>query len=349
MHRHGFAARRPAERRGCREVYDVEGLALHLPLGNGHVDEVDRWLGRYDAGALLRQSCERRTSWPSCVADIRRSSSGRRIGTDLWLGDRVGARCRSPPCSTYTRSAVATGSATGSARIAKDGHVLVLSGGTAHGIALEAPAPAASTRQRAVSVAKGGLEATGRALSPFVVGGKQRWFVEPPHMQVSMVFVPADVDCPAPGDEVDVQVRYTTTTFDRVSQAELVRPTRLSVVLVVDCRIDARPERRRVDAFVEYAAERVVGQPVGSDRILPRLEDVADHQRDEVELAGDPDDDRERVDPVPLARHRRRSSRCASRSRRSRRSRRPARSSMSRQRGRASTASGSSQITYCGE
>ena len=46
-------------------------------------------------------------------------------------------------------------------RIAKDGHVLVLSGGTAHGIALEAPAPAASTRQRAVSVAKGGLEADG--------------------------------------------------------------------------------------------------------------------------------------------------------------------------------------------
>ena len=65
-------------------------------------------------------------------------------------------------------------------------------------------------------MAKGGLEATGRALSPFVVAGKQRWFVEPPHMQVSMVFIPADVRPPAIGDELAVQVRFTTTTFDHV-------------------------------------------------------------------------------------------------------------------------------------
>ena len=98
----------------------------------------------------------------------------------------------------------------------KAGTLLVLSGGTAHGVALEAPTPAASTRQRAVSVARGGLEATGRALSPYVIGGKQRWFVEPPHMQVSLVFVPAAVTAPSVGDEVEVQVRFTTTTFDDV-------------------------------------------------------------------------------------------------------------------------------------
>jgi hypothetical protein len=35
-------------------------------------------------------------------------------------------------------------------------------------------------------------------------------------MQVSLVFVPDGVPVPAVGDEVDVQVRFTTTTFDHV-------------------------------------------------------------------------------------------------------------------------------------
>jgi hypothetical protein len=153
------------------------------------------------------------------LAELRRRHAAvefrSRIGTDLWLGDRSTLAAKSTVLDIH---AVSRGDRVGyrQSKIAKGGHVLVLSGGTAQGIALEAPAPAASTRQRAVSVAKGGLEATGRALSPFVVAGKQRWFVEPPHMQASMVFVPADVTLPAPGDEVDVQVRYTTTTFDRV-------------------------------------------------------------------------------------------------------------------------------------
>jgi hypothetical protein len=111
------------------------------------------------------------------------------------LGDRVGYRQR---------------------RILRTGSVLVVSGGTAHGIGLEAPVAATSSRQRAVSLARGGLDAAGRALSPFVVGGRQRWFVEPPHMQVSMLFLPAGATTPAVGDEVDVRVRHTITTFDRV-------------------------------------------------------------------------------------------------------------------------------------
>ena len=52
--------------------------------------------------------------------------------------------------------------------------------------------------------------------SPFRVDGKQRLFAEPPHMQASMLFLPAGAAVPAVGDEVDVRVRYTATTFDRV-------------------------------------------------------------------------------------------------------------------------------------
>jgi hypothetical protein len=92
----------------------------------------------------------------------------------------------------------------------------VVSGGTAHGIGLEAPTSAVTPRQRAVAVARGGLDAAGMALSPFTVRGRRRWFVEPPHMQVSMLLLPAAVPPPEIGDSVAVEVRFTTTTFDAV-------------------------------------------------------------------------------------------------------------------------------------
>jgi hypothetical protein len=101
-------------------------------------------------------------------------------------------------------------------RASRDGVLLVVAGGTAHGIALEAPTPAASLRQRVVSVGAGALEALGYALSPYHVAGKRRWFAEPPHMQCSLIWLPPGTDPPAVGDELDVDVRFTTTTFDRI-------------------------------------------------------------------------------------------------------------------------------------
>lgn len=35
-------------------------------------------------------------------------------------------------------------------------------------------------------------------------------------MQVSLIFVPADVEAPAVGAAVEVRVRFTTTQFDAV-------------------------------------------------------------------------------------------------------------------------------------
>ena len=66
------------------------------------------------------------------------------------------------------------------------------------------------------TVGYGGLEALGRALSPFRVDGARRWFAEPPHMQVSMLWLPDGVGPPAVGSELDVDVRMTTCFFDRV-------------------------------------------------------------------------------------------------------------------------------------
>ncbi len=91
-----------------------------------------------------------------------------------------------------------------------------MSGGTAHGIGLEAPTGDSSMKARAATLARGGLDAVGFVRSPFTIDGKQRLFAEPPHMQASMLFLPAGAHVPAVGDEVDVRVRFTATLFDRV-------------------------------------------------------------------------------------------------------------------------------------
>ena len=95
------------------------------------------------------------------------------------------------------------------------GTILVVSGGTAHGIGLEAPTGDATLKDRAARIAQGGLDAAGFVRSPYTVDGKQRLFAEPPHMQASMLFLSHGATVPAVGDEVDVRVRFTATTFDR--------------------------------------------------------------------------------------------------------------------------------------
>jgi hypothetical protein len=98
----------------------------------------------------------------------------------------------------------------------KAGHILVVSGGTAHGIGLEAPIGDHSIRSRAATLARGGLDAVGFVRSPYTVDGKPRLFAEPPHMQCSMLFLPHGPRVPEIGDEVEVRVRHTATDVDRV-------------------------------------------------------------------------------------------------------------------------------------
>ncbi len=143
-----------------------------------------------------------------------------RIGTRLWLGDRGALQARGTVLAVHM---VERGETSGyrQRRAPRAGAVLVVGGGTAHGVALEAPSPVASARQRAVAAGSGVLEAAGRSLSPFHVGGKQRWFAEPPHMQVSLVRVPQGVPLPQVGDEIDVDVRLTTIHPDRVLGLDL--------------------------------------------------------------------------------------------------------------------------------
>ncbi len=216
MTRHELAAAAGLVRAGRLRL---EGLALHLPLAADREPEAEHW-----AAVLAASRLDTDTVWvshldPPQVARLRAQRPGLRVrprvGTALWLGDRDALQVRA---TVLDRHPVARGQRVGYRQrpLPRAGHLLVVAGGTAHGVALEAPATAGSARQRAVALAKGGLEAAGQALSPYVVDGRQRWFVEPPHMQVSLLFVPAGVTVPEPGDELDVRVRLTTTSFDRV-------------------------------------------------------------------------------------------------------------------------------------
>ena len=216
MKRHGLTSRelRDLDRPGDRRPGQV-GVALHLPLAQGsHLDEVNRLVSDVVATTLWVSHLTGdelealRATYPAFTIRPR-------IGTDLWLGDRGALRVSATVLDVHQ---VARGDAFGyRGRAAPgSGHLLIVSGGTAHGIGLESPMGESSLRSRAATLARGGLDAIGFVRSPYTVDGKQRRFAEPPHMQASMLFLPDGARVPEVGDQVDVRVRYTATTFDRV-------------------------------------------------------------------------------------------------------------------------------------
>ena len=237
MLRHGFSAR------GLREAgrmvadlggVDLEGVALHLPLAKtSHLSEVERLMTDVVAAGLTRadRSSASRTGspgshtiWVSHLTEAELDALAGtypdftfrpRIGTLLWLGDRDALAVRATVLDTHP---VERGDTYGYRRRSapRAGTILVVSGGTSHGIGLEAPTGDASLRARAASLARGGLDAAGFVRSPYTVGGKQRLFAEPPHMQASMLFLPAGATVPAIGDEIECRVRFTATAFDSV-------------------------------------------------------------------------------------------------------------------------------------
>ena len=220
MRRHGFTARELREAGELlTDAVRVEGAALHLPMAHGsHLAEVERLMTDIVAAGLPTQrvfvSHLTEDEFARLSASYPDYELRPRVGTGLWLGDRGALSVRATVLDAHP---VERGDVFGyRGRTApKSGTILVVSGGTAHGIGLEAPPAAEGLRQRAVTLAKGGLDAAGFVRSPYTIGGKHRLFAEPPHMQASMLFLPHGATVPAVGEEVDVRVRFTTTTVDR--------------------------------------------------------------------------------------------------------------------------------------
>lgn len=215
MRRHGLD---PAELRRAVSLLDgltLLGWTIHLPMtGNASTEASSLaalaldalpgtlWLSHVspaDAGVLAEQF----------GVDVRL-----RMGTPLWL--------HSPALTTDAAvldvHQVSAGERVGywQHRVPMAGWVVVVSGGTANGVALSAPSSGASLKRRAITAAEGLLDASGVARSPYTIAGRKRIFVEPPHMQESLVFVPGAA-CPvAIGDRVPVELRLTTATVDEI-------------------------------------------------------------------------------------------------------------------------------------
>ncbi|MGN0065631.1 MAG: alanine racemase, partial [Nocardioides sp.] len=224
MRRHGMSRRdltRAAQFVVESGVTGLRGVAVHLPLNvTSHLAEVTRLVNDLVAAGLPTRTVyvshltaaeltQLRTSYPDFTFRPR-------IGTQLWLGDRAALRVSATVLDVHE---VERGEAFGyrGRSAPRNGHLLVVSGGTAHGLGLEAPTGEASLKARAATLARGGMDAVGFVRSPFSIDGKQRLFAEPPHMQASMLFLPSGARVPEVGEEVEVRVRYTATTFDRIT------------------------------------------------------------------------------------------------------------------------------------
>ena len=228
----------------------IDGLALHLPIatperprvgtmsmlstsgnppepmviGSARVHEVVAWgllwptllssLGNIrDAGSLWVSHLD-----DSECADVRAALPDLplkvRIGTRLWLGKR-GVLQASGRVLAVHPTPVGQPAGYHQRRGPKGGHIVVVSGGTSHGVAMTAPRPARSVRQRAAAAGDGALEAFGRLRSPFRLPGESvTWFHEPPHMHVSMLRLTRGTKPPEVGDLIDCDVRFTTVNPD---------------------------------------------------------------------------------------------------------------------------------------
>ena len=223
MRRHGFTARQLREAGEAIGGDDggvrVDGVAFHLPMGHGsHVAEFDKLMTD-----VVAADVPTRTVFVSHLTDHELSlvratwrdyTIRPRIGTGLWLGDRGALSVKATVLDVHE---VERGDVFGyrGRSAPKHGYIVIVSGGTSHGIGLEAPNSNTSLKDRAATVARGGMDAAGFVRSPYTIDGKQRLFAEPPHMQASMLFLPSGAHVPEVGDEVDVRVRFTATTFDR--------------------------------------------------------------------------------------------------------------------------------------
>ncbi|QBX55427.1 alanine racemase [Nocardioides seonyuensis] len=223
MRRHGMTRRELEEAVGVvaqRRLRGLVGVAQHLPLRAGsHVGEVTRLLNDVVATGATTRTVLVSHLTPDELARLRASHPDftirPRIGTDLWLGDRGALRVTATVLDVHALERGETFGYRGRSA-PKGGHLVVVSGGTAHGIGLEAPTGDQSLRSRAATIARGGLDAVGFVRSPFSLDGKQRLFAEPPHMQASMLFLPQGARVPQVGEDVEVRVRFTATHFDRV-------------------------------------------------------------------------------------------------------------------------------------
>lgn len=204
----------------------LEGFSVHMPLdraGGDYVREVGDWIERLAAAGITVRTLYVSHLTPEEIGTLAKRYPGTalrpRIGTELWLGDRKALQPRGVVQSVQP---VKKGDRFGyrQHKVRGAGHLIVVSGGTAHGVGLENPKNfgrgRAGLAPRAKFAVRASLALLNRTMSPYSWQGKQLWFAEPPHMQVSVLFVPAELAPPQVGDQVPAEVSPVMTHFDDV-------------------------------------------------------------------------------------------------------------------------------------
>jgi hypothetical protein len=136
-----------------------------------------------------------------------------RVGTKLWLGEPSALQAYGTVLQIHeitNRQSVGYQQT----ESGNNKRLIIVSGGTAHGVAMAAPMNTGSLRKKGVAIAEGFSQAIGKVRSPFSYSGKNLDFAEPPHMQVSMLW--SDDMSIAIGDNLNCNVRNTTSQFDCV-------------------------------------------------------------------------------------------------------------------------------------
>jgi alanine racemase len=224
----------------------VRGLSLHMPISDpkkvidatteisssinskkisGRLLEIWNWIVAYQDLAVTSQHARHISLSHVTSADLielkvmcksynYELTFEVRVGTQLWLGENSSCKVQGTVLEIHE---LTDHQRVGYRQVDSHGYkrLVVVSGGTAHGVALAAPSTSGSMRQRGISIAEGVSQALGKVRSPFSYKGENLIFAEPPHMQVSMLWS-NDMSLNV-GDQLACNVRNTTTTFDVVS------------------------------------------------------------------------------------------------------------------------------------
>ncbi|MSO33779.1 MAG: hypothetical protein EXQ80_05125 [Candidatus Nanopelagicaceae bacterium] len=224
IHRHGFSV---SDLGNALDKYSksgkCEGIAIHLPIDQK--TSASEWIDKN-----LRSITERgidttefnnsvwvshiskkdlnklTKNWPQIIWKIR-------IGTDLWLGDRGALKVKAQVLDLH---AIDKPTAVGyrQYRVGR-GWLVIVSGGTSHGIGLEIATPKRDFLSQLKTLTKSFLNLFGWNPSPFSWNGKKLEFAEAPHMHLSLLTLKGKA-APKISSEIDVDVRFTATKFDQV-------------------------------------------------------------------------------------------------------------------------------------
>jgi hypothetical protein len=174
-----------------RELAADHDLPLHVSIS--HVDH-------HELAVLMRQH-------PEFNFELR-------LGTNLWLGAPETLKVTGVVLAVHE---VARNQRVGYRQLQSDRNqrLVVVSGGTAHGVALAAPSARVSLRAKAIALTEGLGEVRGKVRSPFSIDGRSFMFAEPPHMHVSLLW--SNDSSLRVGDVLTCNVRNTTAQFDVVT------------------------------------------------------------------------------------------------------------------------------------